>query len=214
MTDIVTEFGLGGGGGVFDGVRPPKAMAGTFIRGPHMIGSATNFVATAALYYMYPIYLIAGDVFAGAAFYNQSAAQSGHKVKIAIYNEAAAGGPGTLAKSFGEVTLTAASAVRQIASSWTVPTTGWYYMELVGDSATNYFGAGSTFATAAAGIVGNATKMPRIIATAMGVAEGISTGFSVAGTYANFPEATSLAFTANVGGPIEFNRFPDFGLYA
>ena len=146
--------------------------------------------------------------------YNSGVGDNGDKVKIAAYNEATGGGPGTLAKSFGEVTLTGASAVRNFASSWSA-SPGKYYLELVTDNAVGMFCMCAVDQATSAGFF-----MPNMAANTMGFLAAppnssarsslVPAGDYVGGTYANFPESTSLTPVTTVAG---VNQIPFFGLY-
>ncbi len=211
QASVFIDF-LSGATGTFDGVPSPLQFTGTYLRPPHLNSSSDTLTLTASKYYYAPIYLSAGNSFAGASFYNSNSAANGKNVKIAIYFQAATGGLGTLAKSFGSITLDGTSVLRQLASSWTVPVTGWYFLALTSDSNPALFGAAPGGITAA-GASPLSARLPSDLNATAG-AFLMTAGYSVAGTYANFPESTGLAPTsvlviaASTGTAI-----PDFGLY-
>jgi hypothetical protein len=199
----------------FNGARDPRRQASRYFWPHHLTPDKNTALATTgARYYVAPFFVSAPTTFAGAWCYNSGAGDNGDKIKIAAYNESGSGGPGTLAKDFGEVTLTGASAVRNFASSWTAPS-GWYYLELVSDNAVSLY-------TMAAGVsVSGVGLFPlNHLANQLGVSVPtvstapeyeIPAGEYVGGTYANFPEATSLTPATTLfstGG-----SFPWFGLY-
>lgn len=203
-------------GGQFLGVRAPIKMAARYFMPPNMTPNASSdtVATTAARYYVVPFFLERPTTFAGAWCYNGGAGDNGDKVKIAAYNESSAGGPGTLAKSFGEVTLTGAAAVRTFASSWSA-SPGWYYLEIVTDNSVTMYVMSVTGNNTAAGIwtppaAGNLIGMstPNMGATVQSNVHG--GGEYVAGTYSNFPEATSLTPTNTLFGN---GQIPYFGLY-
>lgn len=93
--------------GSYFGVRQPKLLAGKVILPFHMKPNYyQTIVMTASDYFFAPFYLPGGETYAGAAFQNMLTTDTGKKVKIAFYSEATNGGPGALAKDFGEFTLT------------------------------------------------------------------------------------------------------------
>lgn len=202
--------------GQFNGVKTFLPMAGKYFIPPHMrlVASAVTATMTAARYYYVPFVIEYNKTYAGAWCKNATAGDSGKKIKIAIYNESASGGPGTLAKSFGEVTLGAASALQNFASSWAA-TPGRYYLAIVSDTAPTMYLMAAADSITTAGML-----LPNVAANSMGMLAQVFTSTSllnlqphndyVAGTYANFPEATSLTPTASEGS---FNTTPAFGLY-
>ena len=217
MAEVGNKFGLGAGGGLFYGTRSPKKASGRYYIPPHMLieASTTTRTTTAARYYITPFYVEQPTTFAGAWTINSGVGDNGDKVKIAAYSEATAGGPGTLAKSFGEVTLTGASAIRTFASSWSA-NSGWYYLVMVTDNTADFY---CMCPIAALTAVGNFTPNQAINSVGVVGTPNVGSTFSgnvpagdyVAGTYANFPEATSLTPTNTVYGT---GVFPLFGLYA
>lgn len=77
--------------------------------------------------YYVPFAIVAARTFQGASVVNQGTGDNGEKIRLMVFNDnGAAGGPGTLAKDFGEITLTGASAVRTLSSSWAA-TPGIYW---------------------------------------------------------------------------------------
>lgn len=203
-------------GGQFSGYRAFRPGTGRYFWPPHLrpIENATTITTTAARYYIVPFIIEHAITYAGAWCYNGGAGDNGDKVKIAAYNEASGGGIGTLAKSFGEVTLTGASAVRNFASSWS-PTTGRYYLELVTDNTVTMFGMGAIDSPTNAGYlsVNHAVNTMGWQAAPPNSSSRLalqSAGDYVAGTYANFPEAASLAPTATAAS---IDEMPFFGLY-
>lgn len=202
--------------GSFGGIKPPILKSGRYIAPHYLFPSAYAVTTTAARYYMAAIYISYPTTFAGAWCHNSGAGDNGDKVKIAVYNVAAAGGPGTLAKSFGEVTLTGASAVRNFASSWTA-SAGWYYIELVTDNTVALYAmTGLVYASDVGYPFMNnlAFQIGSLATPTTGSAFATPTGDYVGGTYANFPEATSLTPTATIiDYPNNSTSFPAFGLY-
>lgn len=217
MAEVGNKFGLGAGGGLFYGAQSPKKATGRYFIPPHMVilPSGQTVTTTAARYYIAPFYVEQVTTFAGAWTINSGVGDNGDKVKIAAYSEATAGGPGALAKSFGEVTLSGASAARTFASSWSA-NPGWYYLEMVTDNAADFYTMSTIIQVTSVGAI-----LPNAASTSLGIigaptvsstaTANYSTGDYVGGTYANFPEATSLtpATTLFETSP----RLPLFGLY-
>lgn len=202
--------------GQFNGVKSFKPMAGKYLMPPHLVKEpqANSLNTTGARYYFVPFIVEQPITFAGAWCYNQGVGDNGDKAKIAAYNEASGGGPGTLAKSFGEITFTGASALRNFASSWTA-TPGKYYLAFVTDNAVamqcmaqyaSFSGAGQILPNPAGLTMGELATVT--LSTTPAAAS--PTCDYVAGTYANFPEATALTPTASGAG---VQSCPLFGLY-
>jgi hypothetical protein len=207
-----------GAGGSYFGVQPPKILAGKLLWPPHLsFNGVAALSITASRYYVAPFHISRPMTFAGVKF-KQNGNLSGQKIKIAFYNEAAAGGPGTLAKNFGEATLGGATAINTVTSSWGVTTPGWYYGELAGDSASSLFAMANQIQ---ASDVGYAQNPPSSNFLSPFATEGLAAtvtqkqayvGDYVGGTYANFPEATSLTPATSIFTEASFN-FPGFCLY-
>lgn len=211
---MVTIPNQGGGAGQFSGLKSFKPMAGKYFQPPHLLPreTAATMSTTGARYYIVPFIVEHAVTYAGAWCYNGGAGDNGDKAKIAIYNEAANGGPGTLAKSFGEITFTGAAAIRNFASSWSA-TPGKYYLEFVTDNAVTMYVMTALHQESAAGFA-----LPNVASLTMGQLGSITlgtpsaampTGDYVGGTYANFPEATSLTPATTLFG----STIPQFGLY-
>lgn len=127
-------------GGQFYGAPAPKIITGSTYYPPGYCDSVGNLGTTAnRCYYVYwPI--AESRTFAGVNTFNQGAGDTGEKMRIMFFNDdAAAGGPGTLAKDFGEITLGAASAYQTLTSAWAA-TAGRYWGAIWFDSATFMFG--------------------------------------------------------------------------
>lgn len=199
------------------GIDPPVMAAGKVLFPPHlqMMNNTTSMTTTAARYYMAPWFFTGRQVLAGALFRQAGVGDSGKKIKIALYN-AGTSGIGTLAKSFGEYTLDASATTKQLASAYTPPR-GWYWGELVCDGAANLIGMSGTRTSAVASgpVSGISGQFGGIIADAS-MAENVPemwAGDYVAGTYANFPEATSLVPTGSLKS-YRPDVFPAFGFYS
>lgn len=203
-------------GGQFNGQKTFRPMAGKYFWPSHLrlVDSITTNTMTAARYYYVPFIVEHPVTYAGAWCYNSGAADNGKKIKIAAFNESASGGPGSLAKSFGEVTLTGASALRNFASSWS-PNPGRYYLAIVSDTAPSMYLMAAGDSESTAGLWG-----PNVASNTMGFLANVPVSTSllnlqghydyVGGTYANFPEATAITPTATDNA---FNDLPSFGLY-
>ena len=121
--------------GPWNGVNPPIFPSGKIYIPPQLITTSLTHTTTATRLYYVPFYVPRTTTFAGAKTYNQGAGDNGETLRIGMYAEAAAGGPGALLKDFGEITLTAAAALRTLASSVTVVGARWVYLCLHANSA-------------------------------------------------------------------------------
>lgn len=126
------------------GVPTPIMMSGAAI-GPHWAGiTNASKTTTAGRLYYYPIYFDRIQTFAGAKTRNTGAGDNGETYRVGLYTESASGGPGSLVKDFGEVTLTGAAAVRTLASAVSTTLLGWHYIAVHHNTAAamNSYGAG------------------------------------------------------------------------
>lgn len=220
QSDIIAAInvarGMGLLSGSWNGMAGPKRAAGRYYLPEGLMAQLTSItkVIAASQYYIAPFYVDRPTTFAGAFAYNSGAGDNGKNLKFAAYSEAASGGPGTLAKSFGAVGITAASAVRTAASSWSAAP-GWYYLEMTSDSNPTMYCMISTGNLSAAGEINPPANM-RLgsigapLTGATNYITGIPLIDQVAGTYANFPEATSLTPTSTSSANTDV---PLFGLY-
>lgn len=209
--------------GIFGGLGPPRLLSGKMILPPHLMRDTNaGMITTGARYYIVPFPVAKPTTFSGAKFFNSGAGDNGDKVKIAAYSESSSGGPGLLAKDFGEATLTAAAAIRTLASSWNAAP-GMYYLELVSDNAVGLWAMSPMHQVTAVGYTGvnaQANLLGGFASELLGSgAQPRSTygGDYVDGTYANFPEATSLTPTNSIFSYSDAGSgfpFPLFGLYA
>ncbi len=207
-------------GGPYMGIDPPGLVAGKTHWPAHLqpVTNTSTITVTAARYYIAPFFFTGRQAYAGALFKQGGTGDNGKKVKIAFYNSTAGGAIGTLAKSFGEYTCDASATTKQMASAWTPPR-GWYWGEFVCDGAGAFDGMTPNRNISAVGVVTSypaSNMLGSFVANAL-VAENVGAhycGDYVGGTYANFPEATSLAPTASIN-TASGNQvvFPAFGLY-
>lgn len=205
-------------GGPMNGVDPPGLGAGMIIFPPNLmpVTNTTTLTATAARYYIAPFWFNGRQAIAGATFSNSGTGDNGKKVKIALYN-ATNSGPGSLAKSFGEITLNGSALIRQLASAY-VPPRGWYWGEFVCDGAGAFHGMAAVRIVSSLGSSDVGEPYGPLLGmdtTTFGLAENTGArniGSYVGGTYANFPEATSLVPATSVQGGTG-NLFPAFGFY-
>lgn len=148
--------------GVFGGIPAPSYMTGcSYI--PHYIQATGVTVSTNAndLFY-FPFFARKTQTFAGAKTFNQSAGDTGEKIRIGVYTDSASG-PTTLVKAFGEITLGAASAEQTLSSSQSLTGPAWYWLAIHFDSATAMFGMASIQGVTAAGAV-----LPNILSSQLG----------------------------------------------
>ncbi len=117
------------GSGAMGGVMPPKILSGMGIGDPvgRVITSSDQVTYSANDLIYIPIFIPRIVTFAGCKTYNSGTGDNGDTYKCALYSEGASGGPDSLLKDFGEVTLTASSAIQTLASSYTMTTVGWHF---------------------------------------------------------------------------------------
>lgn len=136
-------------GGFVGGVPAPIRMTGTMIT-PHWSVNYGTGTTTAGRLYYYPIYIDRIETWLGVKSYNGGTGDSGEVYRVGIYTESSSGGPGSLGKDFGEVTLSGASALRTLTSSWTPTYIGWHYIAIHHNTAASmYYLCGSYPASAA-----------------------------------------------------------------
>lgn len=120
MADISSKYPSGGGSGLFAGKNPPHYITGAYYMPIGYTLDAGGYGVIATRVYYFPLAIWEPKTFAGAAIYNTGVGDNGKKIRLMVFNDnGASGGPGTLAKDFGEITLTGAAALRTLSSSWT-----------------------------------------------------------------------------------------------
>lgn len=116
------------------GFRPPKLITNTFILPAGYFALSSNNSTTVNRCNYFPLPIWEAHTFQGASVFNAGAGDNGEKFRLMVFrDDGSGGGPGTLEKDFGEVTLTAASAIRTLTSSW-VAAPGMYWGAVWGDS--------------------------------------------------------------------------------
>lgn len=127
MAEIGQKFGLSGGSGYYGNQSPPKYITNCFYMPAGFAPTSATFTTTINRCYYFPLPIFHSRTFAGAQTFNGGAGDDTEKLRLMVFkDDGAAGGPGTLAKDFGEITLTAASASRVLTSSWAA-TPGLYW---------------------------------------------------------------------------------------
>lgn len=120
--------------GPYFGFRPPKLITGCYYPPAGFSQSNTGLATTATRCYYVPFPIFEAHTFTAASIFNTLTSDTGKKFRIMIFNDdAASGGPGTLAKDFGEITLDNTAAVRTLTSSWSAAP-GMYWAAVWGDS--------------------------------------------------------------------------------
>jgi hypothetical protein len=115
----------------FNGAPTPSWGTG-IMRGPNwVLDDATALTTTATRLYYYPMFFDRAEALAGALTLNTGAGDNGETYRTGLYfdngpNGGVAGA--TLAVDFGQVTLTAASALRTSATPYQLPSPGWYWL--------------------------------------------------------------------------------------
>lgn len=139
MTEIGTKFGLGGGGsGFFGNQSPPKYLTNVFYLPVGYGGNSNTFVTTATRVHYFPLPIFHAHTFQGASTFNGGAADNGEKIRLMVFNDSD-GAIGTLAKDFGEITLTGAAAQRNLTSSWAA-SPGMYWGAVWTETAITMYG--------------------------------------------------------------------------
>lgn len=204
--------------GSFGGAPPPIRMTGKFYTPHHCTADGQTVTISANLIYYVPFYVPATGTYLGCKFFNSGVGDNGKKVRTAVYSESSTGGPGTLQKDFGEVTLTGASAIRTAASTVTLSGPAWYYLALVSDTTPVLY---SMSAITSGTVAGQITASP--IASQLGmftptipgasdrIADSTPIGETASFTYGAF-NSTATTPTATIFG-LNSGTFPYFGLY-
>jgi len=176
----------------------PKYMAGGWYRPQGYFSNGGSVTTTTNRCYYVLLGVNRVYTFAGASTHNSGTGDNGEKIRLMVFNDDAVnGGPGTLAKDFGEITLTGAAAVRTLSSSWSaVP--GLYWGAVWHNSdATMYEMETYSYSSGVGGIAGfmPGHVMPDL---AFSGAPGFVMGLYVDTAYGAAP-ATAVAPTGIVG---------------
>ena len=124
----------------FNGVPPPDYITGTHYVPQYFIPDGSTVTTTATRLYYVPIYIWQARSFSGVITYNQGAGDNGETYRVGLYTHSATNGPRSLVLDFGQVTLTAASAVRTLSNAASVPAAAWYWLALHFNAATAMYG--------------------------------------------------------------------------
>lgn len=105
----------------------PHYITGATYLPPGFSNSGSGITTTVNRCYYVPFVVWEARTFQAVSTYNQGVGDNGKKIRMMVFNDnGAIGGPGTLAKDFGEITLTGAAALRTLSSSWaTTPGIYW-----------------------------------------------------------------------------------------
>ena len=179
-------------------------------QGYYSIGG--SFTTTVNRCYYFPFAVNRPYTFAGAVTGNQGTGDNGEKLRMMVFrDDAAAGGPGTLEKDFGEITLTGAAATRTLTSSWAaVP--GLYWGAIWHETAAAMHGMAPHYSDTAAGtfnamnpvhIIPNLTWAVGVSTNSLAHALYVDTAYGVAPSSAVTPTATIvISAGTTVGVPI------------
>lgn len=127
------------GGGSFTGNQPaPRYVTNAYYLPSGYVAGETAMTTTATRCYYFPFAVQHQHTFQSAHVYNSGVGDNGEKIRIMVFRDQD-GGPGALEKDFGEITLTAASSLRSLASTWTA-SPGMYWIAVWCDSASGIFG--------------------------------------------------------------------------
>jgi hypothetical protein len=181
---------------LFANQDPPGYITNALYLPAGYSSATTNMTTTATRCYYVPLPIWKAQTFQGAACYNQAAGDTGEKIRLMVFNDSS--GPSTLAKDFGEITLTAASAQRTLSSSWAA-NPGMYWFAFWADSATAMFGmVGGLSASAVGGaggsflhnFIGDFSSWPGPGSVNQAVAHYVDTAYGAAPATAVAPTAT------------------------
>lgn len=89
--------------------------------------NGTSVTTTINRVYYVPFAIWEAHTFQGSSTFNSGTGDNGEHIRMMMFfDNGVGGGPGALAKDFGEITLTGASAQRTLVSSWSA-TAGMYW---------------------------------------------------------------------------------------
>ena len=103
---------------------------------PILYAAAATVVAD--YIYFTPFVPRADHTFVGISLYNTSAGENGDNFRLGIYGSDAAGDPDALVVDTGELTLTAAAALRTSVISEALTANTLYWLAYIGDSVSTY----------------------------------------------------------------------------
>ena len=131
----------------------PKYITNCFYCPDGYLPNNATVPTTATRVYYTPFAVHSSHTFQGVSCFNQSAGDNGELIRMMVFTSID-GAVGTLVKDFGEITLTGASALRTLTSSWAA-SPGTYWMGHWFNSATDMYG-----------------MLPITVATAVGAVHG------------------------------------------
>lgn len=194
------------------GMKPPAGVTGAAYNAPGYTSTAGTVTTTANRCYYIPWPIYRPTTFTAAKAFNQGAGDNGEKFRIMFFYDAA-GGPGALAKDFGEVTLTAASALRTLTSTWVVAP-GNYWGAIWHDSASAMYGQTPFWTTSAVGAYAGPSVQNFIGELTSSFSGGSAAHCHYVDTAYGAAPATAVAPTASILGAFATltSLLPDFKL--
>jgi hypothetical protein len=193
--------------GPFNGILPPAYVSGVGASyPPHWALYHTGTLNTTAtrLYYI-PFYFNSLTAFTGLRSYNSGAGDNGEVFRMGVYEAAltSSGGrglPGTRLVDCGEVTLTGASAVRTLASSFTPTYVGWHWLAYHANSAAAMYAVVNANQAGSPAYIGTSFSLP--VSAALGSQFGglyVDTAYGALAASAVAP--TGVDFSAPLVAP-------------
>lgn len=185
---------------IYGNQNPPKYITNAYyIPNGYSAPNTATFNTTINRCYYVPFSIHSAHTFQGACVHNGGAGDNGEKIRLMVFADAD-GGPGALVKDFGEITLTAAAALRTLSSSWAAGP-GIYWAAIWHETAATMYGMspffyGTGVGSAGSGTIGMNAALGDKSATALSANRLVAAHY-VDTTYGSAP-ATAVAPTATV----------------
>lgn len=118
---------------------PALSMMTGFYYMPHLfVGNNTAATTTTNRIIYIPVFFPQAVTLSACVTSNSGTSDNGKKYRVGIYTHGPTG-PTTLLGSFGEVTLTGATARRTLTANVVIPSAGWYWAAIHSDSAMDLY---------------------------------------------------------------------------
>lgn len=107
-----------GGSIIVPAINPPSYADAAYYTSQWGITALSETMTTSAgrLYYI-PFFVWEAHTFEAMAIFNSGAGDNGETLRVGVYDNTGAKGPGALVTDFGQATLTGASAVRELSGT-------------------------------------------------------------------------------------------------
>lgn len=184
----------------------PHYITNAYYQPQGYFATANSLTTTINRCYYVPFSVWEAHTFQGAATFNSGTGDNGEHIRMMVFNDNGAnGGPGTLAKDFGEITLSGAAAQRTLASTWAA-LPGMYWSAIWHETAAAMISMDPlSFATTAGGYAGPkpndfmGTLSYTASAGAVAAVHYVDTAYGVAPATAVAPTASLNMAWGNVG---------------